>query len=219
MNIIYEHGEQSEVLRSQNIQQPNSLSVRQKQVTAKKCRKRRIAEIIDSDATAADLRDADAGEGLMLVAETLSSVQSNSAPTGAQAVTDLIMPFVTARLDELDANLTQRLDGIDQRLDGIDQRLNQIDGSMAQGFDIISSNMHAAFVNIHATREIDPIRPMLILGGSQVPVGFPQTRRTLFSLNGAITKTLLNYYGIVNNGSVVQKIDALAAHLGLPPRQ
>ena len=62
MNTIYEHGEQSEVLRSQNIQQPNSLSVRQKQVTAKKCRKRRIAEIIDSDATAADLRDADAGD-------------------------------------------------------------------------------------------------------------------------------------------------------------
>ena len=136
------------------------------------------------------------------------------------------MPFVTARLDELDAKLTQRLDGIDQkldgmdqRLDGMDQRLNQIDGSMAQGFDIISSNMHAAFINIHATREIDPIRPMLILGGSHVPAGFPQTRGALFNLNGPITKTFLNYYGIVINGSVVRKIDALAAHLGLPHRR
>ena len=155
----------------------------------------------------------------MLVAETLSSVQTNSGPNGAQAVVDLIMPFVTARLDELDAKLTQRLDGIDQRLNGMDQRLNQIDGSMAQGFDIISSNMHAAFVNIHATREIDPIRPMLILGGSHVPAGFPQTREALFNLNGPITKTFLNYYGIVINGSVVRKIDALAAHLGLPHRR
>jgi hypothetical protein len=232
---FFEYDEQSEVLRNQNIPPPNSLSdadcldpgvVRDQRIAANRYKKKVKAELLESNATADDLRNAEAGEQFMLVAEALPSIHRNLVSIEAKTVADLLMPQITDRLDQLGARLSQRLDrvdqrldGMDQRLDGMDQRFNQIENIMAQGFHCMNTNMQAGFENISASREMDPIKPILIVGGNPVPPGFPQTRGAFYSLNGTVIQTFLNYYNIVCNGSLAQKKDALAAHLGLPPRR
>ena len=146
------------------------------------------------------------------VAEALPSNHRNLASIEAKTVADLLMPQITDRLDQLGARLTQGLDGVDQRF-------NLIENYMAQGFHCINTNMQAGFTNIGASREMDPIKPILIIGGNPVPPGFPQTRGAFYSSNGTVIQTFLNYYNIDCNGSLAQKKDALAAYLGLPPRR
>ena len=90
-----------------------------------------------------------------------------------------------------------------QGLDGVDQRFNLIENYMAQGFHCINTNMQAGFTNIGASREMDPIKPILIIGGNPVPPGLPQTRGAFYSLNGTVIQTLLNCYTIVCNNSAV----------------
>ena len=103
---FFEYDEQSEALRNQNIPPPNSLSdadcldpdvVRDQRIAANRYKKKVKAELLESNATADDLRNAEAGEHFMLVAEAL--------PIEAKTVADLLMPQITDRLDQLGARL------------------------------------------------------------------------------------------------------------------
>ena len=196
---FFQYNPQSQILQAVDIPLPAALSdiecldnnlVQHRVEEARRYKSIIKHEFKQGNATVIDLADANRGSSFMAVADALPSIQRNLAPIGAQAVADIIMPQINAQFANVNAQF---------------------------------ANINVSLINIHATRDDDAIAPKLQIpvpaNPVPLPANFPATKGALFLLSLQQVNLILDYYQLPLAGTLANRRDLLAQHLGLPPRR
>lgn len=113
-------------------------------------------------------------------------------------------------------NVPQQLQAIQQQLLAIQQQLQQLP-AIQQQLQQLPPQLHNLDVkrqNSLAVAANGAIAPLQDLQGN-IPQQFPATRQGLLQLNGAAANQLIGFYGLVQGGTVPNRIARIATHIGL----
>lgn len=235
MNFL-EYQPQSDILQQTEIQLPEPLSlenctnpviVKDYINTALEYRIEVGCKRLRDEASVDDLKNADRGVILAYIAEVLPAIKQAVKASDVVQITNSVMEAVDAQFDERFAQISTQITAqISARLDHIDARLARS--------EVHNENTLRTFFNKWATRDYDPIQPILklptvppfIAGQSYpkpvepepLPADFPATKGEMWGLAAPLIETFLNYYEIPFEGdpTTTTRHALLATYLGVP---